>query len=137
MIRILAGLILCLLSGCAAAPVTPAGMAFDGSYTGQSVLIRGGGYLCGAPDFPLTLSVGSGRFDYPFTVNLPRTTPIAVQIAVDGSFVANMLYGTQNYLLLSHYENQWVTVRGRIAGGTLDATVTDDRCTRRITAQRT
>jgi hypothetical protein len=116
MIRILAGLFGCLLSGCAAAPVTPAGTAFDGSYAGQDILVRGGGYLCGAPDLPLTLSVGGGRFDYPFT---------------------SMLYGTQNYLLLSRYENQWVTIRGRIAGGTLDATVTDNRCTRRITAQRT
>jgi hypothetical protein len=136
MIRLVTALFGALLSGCAAAPVTPAGTAFDGSYTGQSVLIRGGGYLCGAPELPLTLSVGGGRFDYPFTVNLPRTTPVAVQIAADGSFVANMLYGTENYMLLSHYENQWVTVRGRIASGTLDGTVTDNRCTRQVTARR-
>jgi len=58
------------------------------------------------------------------------------RLSADGSFVTNMLYGTQNFLFISRYENQWVTVRGRIAGQTLDATVTDDRCTRRVTAQR-
>jgi hypothetical protein len=134
--RILIGLFGCLLSGCAAAPVAPVGTAFDGSYAGESVLIRGGGYLCGVPDSPLTLSVSGGQFDYPFAVNLVRTTPVPVKLAADGSFVTNMLYGTQNFLFISRYENQWVTVRGRIAGQTLDATVTDDRCTRRVTAQR-
>jgi hypothetical protein len=136
MTRYLAILLAGVLGGCATPPVAPAGTAFDGSYAGESVLISGGGYVCGIPDFPLTLSVNGGRFDYPFSVNLTRTTTVPVQVAADGSFVANMLYGTENYLLLSRYQNAWVTIRGRIAGDALDATIMDERCTRRVTTRK-
>ena len=135
--RTLAMLLSSLLGGCAAvAGVPAAGTAFDGSYSGQNILIRGSGYPCGAPAYPITLTVGGGRFDYPFPVNLQRTAPIAVQIAADGTFVGQMQYGVQDYIMISLYQTAWVYVRGHIAGATLDATITDDRCTHRIMAQR-
>jgi hypothetical protein len=114
----------------------PAGTRFDGDFAGQDTLIRGGGWVCGTAGYPLALSVREGRFDYPFAVNLTRTTPVAVQVASDGSFVRQLQYGTQNYTFSSLPMNDWLTVRGRIAGGTLDATITSDRCTWRLTAQR-
>lgn len=138
--RYVAMLLGSLLGGCAAvagAPAAPAaGTAFDGSYSGQNVLIRGGGYPCGAPAYPINLTVSGGRFDYPFPVNLQRTAPITMQIAADGTFVGQMQYGVQDYTMISLFQTAWVYVRGRIAGGTLDATITNDRCTHRITAQR-
>ncbi len=129
-----------LFGACATAQgvpaVPPAGAPFDGSYSGQNILIRGGGYPCGPPSYPITLTVSGSRFDYPFPVNVGRTAPIHVQIADDGTFAAQMQYGVQDYTMLSLYQTAWVFVRGRIAGGILEATITDDRCTHQVTAQR-
>jgi hypothetical protein len=47
-----------------------------------------------------------------------------------------MLYATEDYWPLYQIRNAWVTISGRITGGTLDATIVDYRCTRRLTAQR-
>ncbi len=139
MIRRLLPFVGCLLWGCAVAPLpapSAAGAQFDGKFTGVTTLVRGGGWLCGPATYQLALWVKDGRFDYPFPVNVARTTPISVQLTADGTFVRHMLYGTQDYAFLSLYKTDWVTIEGGIAGGTLEATVTDERCTRRITAQR-
>jgi hypothetical protein len=124
-----------VLVGCAATAGPPAGIQFDGRYAGQSTLSRGGGYLCGAVTSPETLTVDNGRFDYPFAVNPPRTVPIPVQIAADGTFSAQMQYGTEEYGPRSWLRTAWVTVIGRIDRGLLAATIDDYRCTRRLTAQ--
>lgn len=129
------------LAGCAglpgAAPALPAaGSQFDGTYAGQNSLVSGWGFLCGAPSYPETIAVSGGRFDYPFAVNPPRTAPVAVQIAADGTFRGQMQYGTEDFGPRSRYLTAWVTVTGRITGTMLDATVTDLRCVRRLTAQR-
>ena len=124
-----------VLGGCAAPAGPPAGTQFDGSYAGQNTLIRGGGYMCGAPSSSERLTVRGGRFDYPFAVNPPRTVPIPVQIAADGTFAAQMEYGTEDYGPRSRFRTAWVTVTGRIDGGVLAATIDDYRCTRRLTAQ--
>ena len=124
-----------VLGGCAATAGPPAGIQFDGSYAGQSTLSRGGGYLCGAATSPETLTVDNGQFDYPFAVNPPRTVPIPVQIAADGTFSAQMQYGTEEYGPRSWLRTAWVTVIGRIDRGLLAATIDDYRCTRRLTAQ--
>ena len=138
--RYLAMLIAGLLGGCAfgpaAAPTPAAGTEFDGQYVGQSTLTRGGGYVCGTPGFPSSLVVRDGRFAYPFEVNPPRTAPVPVQVAADGTFAGEMLYATEEYWPLYQIRNAWVTISGRITGGTLDATIVDYRCTRRLTAQR-
>jgi hypothetical protein len=130
-----------LLGGCAAAPGMPqvpaAGTVFDGSYAGRNTLIRGWGFICGAPDQSETLTVTGGRFDYPFEVWPPRTTPVPVQVAIDGTLAGQLLYGTEDFTPLTHYRTAWVTVTGRISGGMLDATIIDDRCTHRLTAQKT
>ena len=86
-------------------------------------------------DSPERLTVRGGRFDYPFAVNPPRTVPIPVQIAADGTFAAQMQYGTEDYGPRSRLRTAWVTVIGRIDGGMLAATIDDYRCTRRLTAQ--
>ena len=68
-------------------------------------------------------------------MNPPRTAPIPVQIAADGTFAAQMQYGTEEYGPRSRLRTAWVTVTGRVDGGTLAATIDDYRCTRRLTAQ--
>jgi hypothetical protein len=82
------------------------------------------------------IAVHDGRFDYPFLVNPPRTTPVPVQIAADGTFAAQLQYGTEEPGPRSRYITAWVTVVGRIAAGELDATVTDLRCVRHLSARR-
>ena len=139
-LSVLAGCAFVLAAGCtappAATPIQAAGSQFDGIYVGQNYAVSGWGFQCGAPAYPQTIAVSGGRFDYPFLVNPPRTTPVPVQIAADGTFRAQMLYGTEETGLRSLYMNAWVTVTGRIMQGQLDATVTDLRCVRRLTAQR-
>ena len=129
-----------LLASCAtippAGPLPPASTAFDGNYAGQDMLISGGGFVCGAPSYPLTVSVSGGRFDYPFAVNAPRTAPLPVQVAPDGTLMGELLYGTLDYTPVSRYYNTWALLRGQTAGGVLDAVVWDERCVRRVTARR-
>jgi hypothetical protein len=140
----LAGCGLALAGGCATLPGAPppapavpaAGAQFDGIYAGQNDAVTGWGFFCGAPAFSETIAVSGGRFDYPFLVNPPRTTPIAVQIAADGTFAAQMQYGTEEPGPRSRYITAWATVTGRITAGGLDATVTDLRCVRRLSARR-
>jgi hypothetical protein len=100
----------------------------------QSNLSRGGVIYAGRRLSPERLTVQSGRSDYPFAVN-PRTVPIPVQIAADGTFSAQMQYGTEEYGPRSWLRTAWVTVIGRIDRGMLAATIDDYRCTRRLTAQ--
>ena len=118
-----------------AAMLPPAGTQFDGVYTGRNDAVSGWGFWCGAPSYPRTIAVSGGHFDYPFLVNPPRTTPVAVQIASDGTFAARMLYGTDDPGPRALYVTAWVTVTGRVAAGELDAVVTDLRCVRRLTAR--
>ena len=124
-----------VLGGCAATAGPPAGTQFDGSYAGQSTLSRGAGFLCGAPIYSERLTVRGGRFDYPFAVNPPRTVPLPVQIAADGTFAAQMQYGTEDYGPRSRPLTAWVTVTGRVDGRMLAATIDDYRCTRRLMVQ--
>jgi hypothetical protein len=140
----LAGCAFVLAGGCATLPgatpavpaVPAAGSQFDGIYGGQNNAISGWGFLCGAPAYAETIVVSGGRFDYPFLVNPPRTAPVPVQVAADGTFAAQMQYGTEDPGPRALYVNAWVTVIGRISATELDATVTDLRCVRRVTARR-
>jgi hypothetical protein len=138
--RLLALLLGGLLAGCSTGPAVPAaGREFDGTYTGENTLIRGGGYPCGDPAYAERLVVADGRFDYPFAVNPPRTAPLPVQIGADGTLAGQMQYLTEDYLSLRGSYNPlttWVTLRGHISEGVLEATVTDYRCTRRLTARK-
>jgi hypothetical protein len=124
-----------VLGGCAAPAEPAAGTQFDGSYAGQNTLVRGWGDLCGTNTYSERLTVRGGRFEYPFAVNPPRTVPIPVQIAADGTFTTQMQYGTEDYWPRSRLRTAWVTVTGRINGGMLAATIDDYRCTRRLTVQ--
>ncbi len=129
-----------LLTGCAAtAPRPPAGPELDGVYQGTSRLVRGGGPLCGAPDEQLALIVRDGQFDYPFLVNAPRTAPLHVQVAIDGSFRGDMQFGVvepRGRDALSEYRTEWATVAGRIGGSTMEGTVENLECTRQLSMQR-
>ena len=124
------------LIGCTAPPVPSAGTQFDGEFAGQNTLTVGGGFICGPASYPLAVTVRDGRFDYPFPVNIGRTAPVPVLVAADGSFQGQLLYGTEDYMPISKYKNAWVYVRGRIAGGVLEATISDDRCVHQLTARR-
>jgi hypothetical protein len=126
-----------LPGGTAAAPAIPAaGTQFDGVYAGRNDAVSGRGFLCGPSTYPQAITVSGGRFDYPFPVSAPRTTPVPVQVAANGTFTASIQYGTEDFGPRSRYINAWVTVTGRITGSELDATVSDLRCVRRLTAQR-
>ena len=123
------------IGGCAPHTAPPAGTAYDGSYIGLNRLIRGAGFQCGAPSYAEQVTVTGGRFDYPFAVSPPRNVPVPVPIAVDGTFAGRLQYGTEDYTPLPRYRTAWVIVTGRIADGTLEASITDYRCTRRLTAR--
>jgi hypothetical protein len=132
------------LAGCAGmADTTPpapvAGTQFDGSYVGQDTLLSGVAFLCGAADLPERIEVQYGQFAYPFQVNPPRVAPLPVQIFEDGSLAGQMQYGTvlqEDSLFPRTPRTDWVTLRGRITGAALEATITNIRCIRRLTAQR-
>jgi hypothetical protein len=140
-LSLLAGFAVTLVAGCAgppgaAPPVPAAGPQFDGTYAGVDSLVSGAPYMCGAPSGPVTVVVRGGRFEYPFIVSPPRTSPMPVQVAADGTVSGQMQYGTEDYGPRPRYMTAWVTVTGRIAGATLQATVTDLRCVRQLAARR-
>jgi len=130
-----------LAAGCTAPPgavstAPPAGTRFDGLYQGENQLVRGGGYLCGPPAHADAVAISQGGFAYPFPVNPPRTTPMPVQVAADGSLNGQMQYLVQDYDPRANIRPVWVTLSGRISGATLDAIVVDERCSRRLLLQR-
>jgi len=117
----------------------PAGVQFDGNYVGQDALISGVKFLCGAANLPERIVVQNGQFAYPFQVNPPRTAPLPVQVFEDGTVDGQMQYGTlleEDVLMFPFPRTDWVTLRGRITGPMLDATITNIRCIRRLTVQR-
>ncbi len=136
-----AACLVALLSGyrsfAGAAPSLPAaGPPFDGTYIGQNTLVRGWGFVCDRPIYQQTITIRGGRFDYPFAVSPPRTAPLPVQVDADGTLHGQMLYGTEVYGPSGLYMTAWVTLTGRITGSELDATITDQRCVRHLTARR-
>jgi hypothetical protein len=139
---LLAGCVLTSAGGCTSLsgvpPAPAAGTQFDGVYGGQDTLISGVDFQCGAPSHSQTIAVIGGRFEYPFEVNPPRTAPLIVQVAADGSFSGQMQYGVDEDLMFrrQQFRTAWATVTGRIAGPVLDATIDGYRCVRRLTAQR-
>ncbi len=132
---------LVVLGGCAPITGAPAGPAagthFDGSYIGQDTLVNGVAFQCGEPTLPVRIEVRDGQFAYPFQVSPPRTAPLPVEIAADGTLGGQMQYGTgEDRPRHSSFVADWVTLRGRITGPTLDATITTLRCERRLATQR-
>ena len=128
------------LAGCAMPPVAPvAGSQFDGIYTGQDSLVNGVVFQCGLAAIPETFAISSGRFDYPFQVSPPRTAPLPVQVFADGTVYGRMMYGTeeQGIQTQSRFLADWVVLQGHITGTTLGATITNLRCARRLTVQKT
>jgi hypothetical protein len=139
---LLAGSMLALAAGCATLsgvpPVPAAGTQFDGVYGGQDRLVSGVDFQCGAASHPQTIAVIGGRFEYPFEVNPPRTAPLIVLVAADGSFSGQMQYGIDEDLMFRRQQlrTAWATVTGRITGPILEATIDGYRCVRRLTARR-
>lgn len=115
----------------------PAGPLFDGIYAGQDVLQSGVAFQCGDQNLTERVEVRGGQFAYPFQVNPPRTAPLPVQVAADGTVFGQMQYGFSDDLpFMSRERIDWVTLRGNITGPTLDAMITNLRCVRRLVAQR-
>ena len=127
-----------LLAGCATAPAKPpAGPQFDGVYQGDNRLVRGFGFLCEPADIPRAVTVQGGQFDYPFPVNAPRTAPLHVQIAEDGTFYGAMQFGMVTTTHFgANYKTEWAIVSGGISGSELQGTLSSDECTRQLTMQR-
>jgi hypothetical protein len=132
------------LAGCAGIagttpPVPAAGARFDGSYVGQDTLLSGVAFLCGAANLPERIEVQNGQFGYPFQVNPPRVAPLHVQIFEDGTLAGQMQYGTllqEDSPMFFFPRTDWVTLRGRITGAELEATITNIRCVRLLRVQR-
>ena len=119
--------------------VPAAGSQFDGSYVGQDTLLSGVAFLCGAANLPENIEVQNGQFAYPFQVNPPRVAPLPVQVFDDGTLAGQMQYGTlleEDSPWFWFPRTHWVTLRGRISGVALDATITNMRCVRRLMVQR-
>jgi hypothetical protein len=135
-LRLLAGC--AVLVGCAGTPASPpAGTRYDGTYVGQDTLVSGAVFQCGAPELAETIGVRGGRFDYPFQVSPPRVAALPVEIAADGTMAGQMRYGTGEEIPgFSRDRIDWVFLRGGMSGRTMEATITDVRCVRRLTAQR-
>jgi hypothetical protein len=133
-LAIFCGWLLAGASGCA--PPPPPSPAFDGMYAGQDSLVRGGGFLCGLPARDLSFTIRNGQFDYPFQVAPPRTAPLPVRVAADGTMTGVLEYGATDYTSRRGFTTALAIVSGRITGGTLEATISDPRCTRRLVARR-
>ena len=125
-----------VLAGCVGPGLPPAGPRYDGVYVSQDRLVSGVAFQCGAPDLPERIEVRNGRFAYPFQVSPPRIAPLPVEIAADGSMAGQMQYGMGEELFgFSRDLTDWVFLRGRISGTTMDATITTTRCARRLAGQ--
>jgi hypothetical protein len=125
------------LAGCADTALPPAGTEYDGSFVGQDSLVRGVAFQCGEPNLPERIEVRGGQFAYPFQVNPPRTAPLPVQVSVDGTLRGQLKYWvTEESPNFTRLIIDWAILNGRIAGATLDATITDLHCVRRLTARR-
>jgi hypothetical protein len=136
-----AGLVIALLAGCATTPAGPpappaAGNQFDGSYTGNNTQVRGGGEGCGPPAFVQSLIVQGGRFNYPFAPNPPVVTQVPVQVFADGTFLAKIQYGINEPTPLSLYKAYWLSIKGQITNGVLDATIDTQICVRHLQLQK-
>lgn len=107
---------------------------FDGTYRGNSSLVRGWGYVCGTSDLSRSLVVVNGAFDFPFQSDRLEIRRVPVKISADGSFTARLQYGTGGES--SAYISRIVTIRGYISGETLQATVSDLDCSRNIVLRR-
>jgi hypothetical protein len=136
-IRILPALgCLCVITGGCAAPIVPAGSQFDGTYEGGSRLTRGFGYVCALPAATISVTVHDGRFDYIYdNYELAKPVPIPVQIAADGTFSGQIQYLVPSWNKWGSTPATWAMLRGRVAGKTLDATLTDYYCIRQFNLQ--
>ena len=106
-------------------------------YVGQDSLVRGGdAFLCGLPTRDLSFTVRNGQFDYPFQVAPPRTAPLPVRLAADGTVAGQLQYGTSESAFRREYITAQAILSGRVTGDTLEATISDLRCTRRLIARR-
>lgn len=133
-LAVLCGWLLAGAGGCA--PPPPPSPAFDGMYVGQDSLVRGAGFLCGLPARDLSITIRNGGFDYPFEVAPPRTAPMPARVTADGTVTGQLTYGTTDYTSRRGYITALAILSGRIVGGTLEATISDLRCTRRLLARR-
>jgi hypothetical protein len=127
-----------VLGSCAIPPpLPPAGTQYDGTYIGQDSLVSGVDFQCGATVLPARLEVHGGHFYYPFQVSPPRVAPLPVQVAVNGMMAGQMQYATGDEIReFSRDQVDRVYLRGGITGTTMDATITNMRCLRRLIAQR-
>ena len=133
-LALFSGWLLAGAAGCA--PPAPPSPAFDGMYVGQDSLVRGGGFLCGLSTRDLSMAIRNGQFDYPFQVMPPRTAPMLVRVAADGTVAGQLEYGTSESAFRREYITAQATLSGRITGDTIEATISDLRCTRRLVARR-
>lgn len=126
------------LGACAMAPATasPAGTAFDGDYAGQTVLTRGGSFMCGNPALPRQLAISQGQFLYPFQVESTSVFPVVVPIRPDGKFRVSFRYMTTDDLARPEMQTLLASISGQVANGTLRVTEDDYRCTRSSVLQR-
>jgi hypothetical protein len=115
----------------------PATTQFDGVYAGESVLTGGWGYVCGAPSYPVSVSVKDGRFDYTVPI-VPTATPLVpVQIAANGSLNGQALYAAETFAAIGPaFRSTWVTIVGHTTGQQMDAEQRDYRCVRHMVLQR-
>jgi hypothetical protein len=127
-INCLAAVALLASAGCAALP--NAGSQFDGSYSGSSVVTRGGTGYCGQ-NGPEKLVVSGGRFTYVYPMPWDGPLTIPTQVHADGSFNGAAQYVDSSYTLYGA-RYVWVTVLGRIDGGALNAQVESVTCARRL-----
>jgi hypothetical protein len=134
----MAGTALVALAGCSSTPNVPlAGTQFDGDYVGPNKLFFGSGFICGLPDYKLSIQIRNGRFTYSYYVPPYGPPAVQAQVYADGSVAGDQLYGAEVFRNRGgDFISAWITIHGRISGGALTATVRDYRCARHLTLQR-
>lgn len=123
-----ATLVVAAFAACAApTPPGAAGVAFDGTYLGTTRLIgfSSPDWQCYWQAGPVVVAAGRLRADI-------DGAPMTVAIDADGKFDA---WKNRNVYRQTRYM-QMVHLVGHIAGGTLDATVHQPRCTLRLQLRR-
>jgi len=71
--------------GCAGPPAPAAGDQFDGTYRGESHVVRGdGGFVCAPRDALASVTIRNGRFDYVYT-NYELAAPAPIPVSAPAS----------------------------------------------------
>jgi hypothetical protein len=132
-------LIACLTVLSACATVEPPDSAFDGRYAGVSVRTRGGD-TCGPAEYPLSLDVRGGRFEYGVPARRPDVgnalIPVSAGVFASGAVSGQTWYPADNPFWPNEIQPTWATVLGTAGNGRIEAHASSLNCARTLSLTR-